>query len=97
MESNLVILFFEVLVVVFLLLKTFMIIPERQAWVIQRLGKYNRICGAGFNVKIPFIDSISGHVNLRVRELPVEVETKTKDDVFVKIGSKKFSDFSKKK
>ena len=36
-------------------------------------------------MKIPLIDTISGNVNLKVRELPVEVETKTKDDVFVKI------------
>jgi len=37
------------------------------------------------HIKIPLIDSIAGNVNLRVRELPVEVETKTKDDVFVRI------------
>ena len=36
-------------------------------------------------MKIPLIDNIAGDVNLRVRELPVEVETKTKDDVFVRI------------
>ena len=36
-------------------------------------------------LKYPLIDSIAGDINLRVRELPVEVETKTKDDVFVKI------------
>ena len=51
--------------------------------IIERLGKFNKVSKAW--VKFYIIDTISGNVNLRVRELPVEVETKTKDDVFVKI------------
>ena len=51
----------------------------------KRLGKFNKVSKAGLHFKIPLIDSIAGNVNLRVRELPVEVETKTKDDVFVRI------------
>jgi regulator of protease activity HflC (stomatin/prohibitin superfamily) len=60
-------------------------VKQKNAVIIERLGKFNRVSKAGLHVKIPLIDSISGNVNLRVRELPVEVETKTKDDVFVKI------------
>ncbi len=60
-------------------------VKQQTAVVIERLGKFHKISGAGLQFKIPLIDSIAGDINLRVRELPVEVETKTKDDVFVKI------------
>ena len=68
---------------IFLLLKSIMIIPERQAWVIQRLGKFNRISKPGFKLKIPFIEVIASKENLRIQQLDVDVETKTLDDVFV--------------
>ena len=74
------------LVITFFLLKgAVFMVKQKHGLVIERLGKFNRVARAGLNIKIPFIDSIAGKVNLRVRELPVEVETKTKDDVFVKI------------
>ena len=60
-------------------------VKQKHAVIIERLGKFNKVSKAGLHVKIPLIDSIAGDVNLRVRELPVEVETKTKDDVFVRI------------
>ena len=70
-------------VAIFLLLKSVMIIPERQAWVIQRLGKFNRISKPGLKLKIPFIEVIASKENLRIQQLDVDVETKTLDDVFV--------------
>ena len=60
-------------------------VKQQTAVVIERLGKFHKVSGAGLQFKIPLIDSIAGDINLKVRELPVEVETKTKDDVFVKI------------
>jgi len=62
-----------------------MIIPERSAWVIQRLGKFNRISSPGFKLKIPFIESVASKENLRIQQLDVDVETKTLDDVFVNL------------
>ena len=74
------------LVIVFFLLRgVFFMVKQKNAYIIERLGKFHKVSKAGLNLKIPLIDSISGTVNLKVRELPVEVETKTKDDVFVKI------------
>ena len=64
---------------------TFYMVNQTQAVIIERLGKFHKVSKAGLHLKIPLIDSISGNLNLRVRELPVEVETKTKDDVFVRI------------
>lgn len=64
---------------------TFFIVKQKTAVIIERLGKFNRVARSGFNLKIPIIDKKAGLVNLRVMELPVEVETKTKDDVFVRL------------
>lgn len=63
----------------------FFIVKQKTAVVIERLGKFHRIASSGFNLKIPVLDKKAGTVNLRVMELPVEVETKTKDDVFVRM------------
>ena len=69
----------------FLLRGVFFMVKQKNAYIVERLGKFHKVSKAGLNLKVPLIDSISGTVNLKVRELPVEVETKTKDDVFVKI------------
>lgn len=63
----------------------FFTVKQKTAIVIERFGKFNRIARAGISFKIPIIDLKAGILNLRVQELPVEVETKTKDDVFVKV------------
>ncbi|MCB9361539.1 MAG: SPFH domain-containing protein [Flavobacteriales bacterium] len=63
----------------------FFIVKQKTAVIIERLGKFNRVARSGFNLKIPIIDKKAGVVNLKVMELPVEVETKTKDDVFVRL------------
>ncbi len=63
----------------------FFIVRQKTAVIIERLGKFQRVARSGFNLKIPIIDKKAGTVNLRVMELPVEVETKTKDDVFVRL------------
>ena len=60
-----------------------MIIPERESWVIQRLGKFNRIARPGFKLRIPIIESVASKENLKIQQLDVDVETKTTDDVFV--------------
>jgi regulator of protease activity HflC (stomatin/prohibitin superfamily) len=53
--------------------------------VIERLGKFRRIATSGFGVIIPFIDRKASVQNLRVQQLDVSVETKTRDNVFVNI------------
>ena len=75
----------NIVIALFLLKGTIYMVKQQTAVVIERLGKFHKVSGAGLQFKIPLIDSIAGDINLRVRELPVEVETKTKDDVFVKI------------
>jgi regulator of protease activity HflC (stomatin/prohibitin superfamily) len=74
-----------VIIALFLLKGALYMVKQQTAVIIERLGKFHKVSRPGLQFKIPLIDRIAGNVNLRVRELPVEVETKTKDDVFVKI------------
>lgn len=53
--------------------------------MVQRMGKFQRVAGAGINFKLPWLDQIAGRLDLRVQQLALDVETKTKDNVFVKI------------
>ena len=56
-----------------------------EAVVVQRMGKFLRVGTAGINFKLPWLDQIAGRIDLRVQQLALDVETKTKDNVFVKI------------
>ncbi len=84
MEGSIETIFYFVVAILILKGSLYMV-KQKNAVIIERLGKFNKVSKAGLHLKIPLIDTISGNVNLKVRELPVEVETKTKDDVFVKI------------
>ncbi|MGV6846355.1 MAG: SPFH domain-containing protein [Lutibacter sp.] len=59
------------------------IVKQQTAFIIERFGKFQSIRHAGLNLKIPVFDRISGRISLRIQQLDVIVETKTKDDVFV--------------
>jgi len=74
-----------IIITLMLLKGTIYMVKQQTAVVIERLGKFHKVSRPGLQFKIPLIDSIAGSINLKVRELPVEVETKTKDDVFVKV------------
>lgn len=67
------------------LLSTFFTVQQRTTAIVQRLGKFVREAGPGLNVKVPFIDSVAGRINLRVQQLDVKIETKTEDNVFVQM------------
>ncbi len=69
----------------FLLFKTFFIVKQQTSAVVERLGKFQSVRSSGFQLKIPIIDSVVGRINLKVQQLDVLVETKTKDDVFVRL------------
>lgn len=84
MEGSIIGIFY-IFIAALILKGSLYMVKQKNAVIIERLGKFNKVSKAGLHVKIPLIDSVSGKINLRVRELPVEVETKTKDDVFVKI------------
>ncbi|MBP9852425.1 MAG: hypothetical protein QG629_27 [Patescibacteria group bacterium] len=58
-------------------------VKQQTIAIVERFGKFNKASKAGLNIKIPVIDQIAGRVSLRVQQLDVQVETKTKDNVFV--------------
>ena len=60
-------------------------VEQQTSAVVQRYGKFARIYNAGLNFKYPIIEQVVGRVNLRLQQLDVEVETKTKDNVFVRM------------
>ena len=76
---------FFALLVVGTVLGSFFTMQTQQAAVIQRFGKFLRIANAGLNFKAPWIDSIVAMVDLRIQQFSAITETKTKDNVFVKI------------
>ncbi|MEM7371339.1 MAG: SPFH domain-containing protein [Bacteroidota bacterium] len=59
------------------------IVKQKQAVILERFGKFQRVASPGFHFKIPIIDKVSGKINMKVQQLDVKVETKTSDDVFV--------------
>ncbi len=73
-----------ILVLIFLLLIFGLFIVKQQtAFIVERFGKFNSIRFAGLQFKIPIVDRIAARLSLRIQQLDVVVETKTKDDVFV--------------
>jgi regulator of protease activity HflC (stomatin/prohibitin superfamily) len=73
------------LLVLFTVLGSFFTIQTQQAALIQRFGKFERVATAGLNFKAPWIDNIVAMVDLRIQQFSAIIETKTKDNVFVKI------------
>ena len=68
-----------------ILMASLFTVKQQSAAIVERMGKFHSIRGPGLQFKIPFVDRISGKVNLKIQQLDVLVETKTFDDVFVKI------------
>jgi regulator of protease activity HflC (stomatin/prohibitin superfamily) len=66
-----------------LLFSMFFIVRQQTLAVIERFGRFKRVASAGLNVKVPFIDRIAATPTLRIQQLDVQIETKTKDNVFI--------------
>ena len=60
----------------------FFIVKQQSAAVIERFGKFQSIRQSGLQLRIPIVDSIAGRLSLKIQQLDVIVETKTKDDFF---------------
>jgi regulator of protease activity HflC (stomatin/prohibitin superfamily) len=67
------------------ILGSFFTVSTSQVAVITRFGKFLRVAEAGLNWKTPYIDRVAGLVSLRVNQIALTMETKTKDNVFVTI------------
>jgi len=68
-----------------ILISSFFIVKQQTAAVIERFGKFHSIRHSGLHIKIPLVDRIAGKLSLKIQQLDVIVETKTLDDVFVRL------------
>ena len=71
--------------VLFLVLGSFFTVQTAQVAIITRFGRFLRVANPGLNWKWPFIDSVAARMSLRVNQITLTMETKTKDNVFVTI------------
>ncbi len=72
-------------VVLYAILASFFTVGTAQAAIVTRFAKFLRVAEAGLNWKVPFFDSVAGTLSLRVEQINLTMETKTKDNVFVTI------------
>ncbi len=70
-------------IVIFLVISALFVVKQQTRVIIERFGKFHSVRKPGLQMKIPFIDRKSGTVSTRIQQLDVQIETKTKDDVFV--------------
>jgi regulator of protease activity HflC (stomatin/prohibitin superfamily) len=70
---------------VLFMLGVFFVVKQQTAVAIERFGRFQSIRHSGLQLKIPLVDRIAGRLSLKIQQLDVIVETKTLDDVFVKL------------
>lgn len=70
---------------VIILFLSFFTVKQQSAAIIERFGKFQSIRHSGLQMKIPFVDRVAGRLSLKIQQLDVIVETKTLDDVFIRL------------
>lgn len=68
-----------------ILISSFFIVKQQTAAIIERFGKFHSIRHSGLQMKIPLVDRVAGRLSLKIQQLDVIIETKTLDDVFVRL------------
>lgn len=74
-----------IIFLVLLIFFGFFVVKQQTAALIERFGKFQSVRFPGLHFRIPVVDRIAGRISLKIQQLDVMVETKTKDDVFVRI------------
>ncbi|MFY0712142.1 SPFH domain-containing protein [Seonamhaeicola sp. NFXS20] len=80
--------FFFIPIIIFgliVLISSFFIVKQQTAAIIERFGRFQSIRHSGLQLKIPLVDRIAGKLSLKIQQLDVIIETKTLDDVFVRL------------
>jgi regulator of protease activity HflC (stomatin/prohibitin superfamily) len=72
MDSSLIAALAVVFLVIIILLKTAVVVPQQNAFVIERLGKFSRTLSAGFHILIPFIERIAYRHNLKEQATDID-------------------------
>ena len=68
-----------------ILFASFFTVKQATAAIVERLGKFHVVRQSGLHLKIPFIDQVAKRMNLRIQQLDVIIDTKTLDNVFIRM------------
>ena len=74
---------FILVIIFFIIISGIFTVKQQTAALVERFGKFLSIRNSGLHFKVPLVDRIAGKINLKIQQLDVNIETKTKDDVFV--------------
>ena len=86
MGESLVVVSILAVIVIVLLIKTAVVVPQRSEYIIERLGKYNKSLGAGFHILIPFLDKVAYKRSLKEEVLDIaSQDCITTDNVSVSV------------
>ena len=84
MDTSLIVALAVVFVIIIILYKTAVIVPQQNAYIVERLGKFSRKLDAGFHILIPFMEKVSYKHTLKEQAVDIaEQICITKDNVQV--------------
>ena len=63
----------------------FFTVEQQERAIVERFGKFVRVAPPGLQHKSPFVERVAGRMSLQVEQLNADIETKTKDNVFVMV------------
>ncbi|HEY1521987.1 MAG TPA: SPFH domain-containing protein [Solirubrobacteraceae bacterium] len=61
----------------------FFTVEQQERAIVERFGKFVRVAQPGLQTKTPFVERVAGRITMQVEQLNAQIETKTKDNVFV--------------
>ena len=77
-----------IIILLFIIAKTIRIVPQSYAYVVERIGAYNRTCNVGLHVLIPFLDRIANKVSLKEQVMDFAPQPDiSKDNVTMQIDT----------
>jgi len=83
-EATVVVLMLVALLILFVLYKTAVVVPQQSAFVVERLGRYHTTLNAGFHILVPFVDVIRYRHSLKEQALDIPAQVCiTRDNVQV--------------
>ena len=86
MDMSLILSLGLAILVIITIIKTARVVPQREQFVIERLGKYSRTLDAGFHILIPFLDKVAYRHSLKEQAVDVASQTCiTRDNISVSI------------
>lgn len=84
MNAALIVAFVMAILIIIIIAKTAVVVPQQNAYVVERLGKFHKVLGAGFHILMPFVDAIRYRHSLKENAMDIpEQVCITRDNVQV--------------